>query len=77
MSKTKELTVDMYSLAKAQEAVNTTNKSLRRSFAEASNGVGKYRKAWTMFSRVLSGSSLWRLQNYLLFATYLCNDAYK
>ncbi len=65
MSKTKELTVDMYSLAKAQEAVNTTNKSLRRSFAEASNGVGKYSKAWTMFSRVLSGSSLWRLQNYL------------
>ena len=54
-----------YSLAEAQEAVNKTNVGLARNFAEAANGTGKFSKAWTMFSRVLSGSSLWRLQNYL------------
>lgn len=61
----KEIVDNYYSLADAQDAVNETSRTFTRRFAEASQGTGKASKAWTMFSRVLSGSPLWKLQNYV------------
>lgn len=55
---------EMYSLADAQDTATKTNSSLARSFAKAADGAGKYGKRWTMVSRILSGSPIWKLQNY-------------
>ena len=57
-------TKEMYSLADAQDTASKTNNSLFRSFAKAADGAGKYGKRWTMVSRILSGSPIWKLQNY-------------
>lgn len=61
----KDMVGNYYSLADAQTAVNDTSKTFSRRFAEAAQATGKGGKAWTMFSRVLSGSPLWKLQNYV------------
>jgi hypothetical protein len=62
---TKKSTAELYSLVKAQETVNATTESFSRKFAKAANNVDGYGKKWTMFSRILSGSPLWKLQNYV------------
>ena len=61
----KGVTHEYFSLAEAQQVATDTTNSFRRQFAEAAQGTGKASKAWTMFSRVLSGSPLWKLQNYV------------
>ena len=65
MGTTKELANDMFSLADAQETMIKTQDTLIRRFAKAANSVDGYGKTWTMFSRILSGSPLWKLQNYV------------
>ena len=65
MSKTQDLANDMFSLAKAQEAVTATQDSMLRGFSKAAQGIDGAGKKWTMFSRILSGSSIWKLQNYI------------
>ena len=59
-----EVTKEVYSLANAQEVLTKTTTSKARAFALAADGVGKYGKGWTMVSHILSGSPIWKLQNY-------------
>ena len=61
----KGVTHEYFSLAEAQQVATDTTNSFRRQFAEAAQGTGKASKAWTMFGRVLSGSPLWKMQNYI------------
>ena len=65
ISKPKELAEDMFSLAKATEAAASASDSAARKFGKAANAVDGAGKKWTMFSRILSGSALWKLQNYI------------
>ncbi len=65
MGAVKDVADDMFSLAEAQETMIKTQDTLIRRFAKAANSVDGYGKTWTMFSRILSGSPLWRLQNYV------------
>jgi len=53
------------SLTSALETQKEASDSLLRSFGELANGTGEASKKWTAFSRVLSGSGLWKLQNYM------------
>ena len=60
-----ELAEGMFSVAKAQEAMAASQDSMLRGFGKAANAVDGAGKKWTMFSRILSGSALWKLQNYI------------
>tara|TARA_R110002012_G_scaffold162898_2_gene325218 strand:- start:15324 stop:17045 length:1722 start_codon:yes stop_codon:yes gene_type:complete len=53
------------SLTSALETQKEASDGLLRSFGELANGTGEASKKWTAFSRVLSGSGLWKLQNYM------------
>ena len=59
------VTQEMYSLVAAEEIAIKTTDSLARKFAKAANNQDGYGKTWTMFSRILSGSPLWKMQNYV------------
>lgn len=61
----KHMVDNFYSLNDAQDAVTNTTDTFARRFAKAANGVDGMGKSWTMFSRILSGSPLWKLQNYV------------
>ena len=61
----KDMVHNFYSLNDAQDAVTNTTDTFARRFAKAANGVDGMGKSWTMFSRILSGSPLWKLQNYV------------
>jgi hypothetical protein len=50
---------DLYSIGNAMDIVTESNDGLVRSFANLSESG----KGWTVFSRLVSGSGLWRLQN--------------
>ena len=50
---------DLYNIANAMDIVSESNDGLVRSFANLSESG----KGWTVFSRLVSGSGLWRLQN--------------
>jgi len=60
-----KLAEHMFSLAKVQKAATAATDSAARSFSKAANAVDGAGKKWTMFGRVLSGSLVWKLQNYL------------
>jgi len=65
-SKTIEDTAKSYfSLSDAQKVATDTTDSFTRRFAKAANSVDGAGKTWTMFSRILSGSPLWKMQNYV------------
>ena len=53
------------SLTEALKLQKEASDGLFRSFGELANGIGENSKKWTAFSRVLSGSGLWKLQNYM------------
>ena len=40
-------------------------KGLTKSLLEAANGTAAASKRWTIFSRLVSGTPLWKMQNYL------------
>ena len=74
MSDTKKLTSDLYSLAEAVEVANQAAESYGKTIGKAANDS----KLWTAASRLLSGTGLWKLQNYLRGAVQLVtfyNDA--
>ena len=50
---------DLYSIGNAMDIVSESNDGLVRSFANLSESG----KGWTVFSRLISGSGLWRIQN--------------
>jgi len=58
---TKKLTTELYSLAEAVDVAD----SAAQSFAKTIGEVADKNKAWTIASRVLSGTGLWKLQNYI------------
>tara|TARA_R100000988_G_scaffold45301_2_gene22385 strand:+ start:483 stop:2177 length:1695 start_codon:yes stop_codon:yes gene_type:complete len=74
MSDTKKLTTELYSLAEAVEIANQAAESYGKTIGKAANDS----KLWTAASRLLSGTGLWKLQNYLRGAVQLVtfyNDA--
>tara|TARA_R110002012_G_scaffold25820_1_gene84980 strand:+ start:237 stop:1937 length:1701 start_codon:yes stop_codon:yes gene_type:complete len=74
MSDTKKLTSELYSLAEAVEVANSAAESYGKTIGKAANDS----KLWTAASRILSGTGLWKLQNYIRGAVQLLtfyNDA--
>ena len=65
VEQTKKASEVMFSLASASEATKNANEGLLITFGKMANSTDGMGKAWTMFSRILSGSPLWRLQNYV------------
>lgn len=64
-----ETSKEMYSLAKAAEVTKKANDGLLTGLAKASENS----KLWTITSRVLSGTGLWKLQNYVRAAGQAIN----
>ena len=74
MGDTKKLTTELYSLAEAVEVSNSAAQSYSKTIGE----IAEKNKLWTIASRLLSGTGLWKLQNYVRAAgqaLYMFNEA--
>ena len=60
-----ELRKDTENLTKALSLLSDTTTSAARTFGEFGSATGKVGRAWTIMSRITSGSGFWQIQNRL------------
>jgi hypothetical protein len=60
-----DLRRDTENLTKALSLLSETNTSAARTFGQLGSTTGKFGRAWTIVSRITSGSGFWQIQNRL------------
>ena len=58
-----DLRKDTENLTKALSLLSETTTSAARTFGEFGSATGKVGRAWTIMSRITSGSGFWQIQN--------------